>query len=83
MKKTNPEVEAHIFKSVENVNINQIMGYYDYDKRHNYYDDYDEQKYSLLLFIYIYNVNKMHKTLHNRALYDTIKLECEVINARR
>ena len=37
----NKYIEYNIFKSVENININQVMGYYDYDKRHNYYDDYD------------------------------------------
>ena len=38
----NKYIEYNIFKSVENININQVMGYYDYDKRHNYYDDYDK-----------------------------------------
>ena len=42
MKKTNKYIEYNIFKSVENVNINQIMGYYDFDKRYNYYDEYDK-----------------------------------------
>lgn len=42
MKKTNKYIEYNIFKSVENVNINQIMGYYDFDKRYNYYDDYEK-----------------------------------------
>ena len=41
LRKTNKYIEYNIFKSVENININQVMGYYDYDKRHNYYDDYD------------------------------------------
>ncbi len=41
LRKNNKYIEYNIFKSVENININQVMGYYDYDKRYNYYDDYD------------------------------------------
>ena len=40
LKENNKFVEYNIFKSVENVNINQIMGYIDNSKRHNYYDNF-------------------------------------------
>lgn len=40
LRETNKFVEYNIFKSVENININQVMGYIDNDKRYNYYDDY-------------------------------------------
>ena len=42
LRETNKFVEYNIFKSVENININQVMGYIDNDKRYNYYDDYKE-----------------------------------------
>ncbi len=42
LRETNKFVEYNIFKSVENININQVMGYIDNDKRYNYYDDYEE-----------------------------------------
>ena len=41
LRETNKFVEYNIFKSVENININQVMGYIDNDKRYNYYDDYE------------------------------------------
>ena len=42
LRETNKFVEYNIFKSVENININQVMGYIDNDKRYNYYDDNEE-----------------------------------------
>ena len=42
LRETNKFVEYNIFKSVENININQVMGYINNDKRYNYYDDYEE-----------------------------------------
>ena len=42
LRETNKFVEYNIFKSVENININQVIGYIDNDKRYNYYDDYEE-----------------------------------------
>ena len=42
LRETNKFVEYNIFKSVENININQVMGYIDNDKRYNYYDDYEK-----------------------------------------
>lgn len=40
LSKTNKFIEYNIFKSIENVNINQIIGYFDKDKKHNYLDNY-------------------------------------------
>lgn len=40
LRETNKFVEYNIFKSVENININQVMGYIKDDKRYNYYDEY-------------------------------------------
>ena len=40
LRETNKFVEYNIFKSVENININQVMGYIANNQRHNYYDDY-------------------------------------------
>ena len=42
LRETNKFVEYNIFKSVENININQVMGSINNDKRYNYYDDYEE-----------------------------------------
>ena len=41
MKKTNPYVEQHIFKSVENVYLDTIIAYKTKDKRHHFLDTYD------------------------------------------
>ena len=40
MKKTNPFVEANIFRSVENVNLNTIIEYKKDNDRHNFLDTY-------------------------------------------
>ena len=44
MKKTNPYIEKNIFKSAENVNITQIVSYYNDDKVHHFLDTYDKEK---------------------------------------
>ena len=43
LKKTNPEVEQHIFKSVENVNLSTLIAYKDKDGVHHFLDNYDEK----------------------------------------
>ena len=43
LKQTNPEVENHIFKSVENVNLSTIIAYKDKRGTHHFLDDYDEK----------------------------------------
>ena len=40
MKKTNPYVEMNIFKSVENVNLDTVIGYKEKGIRHSFLDDY-------------------------------------------
>ena len=42
LKKTNPFVEGNIFKSVENVNLNTVIGYKQDGVRHNFLDTYDD-----------------------------------------
>lgn len=42
LKKTNPEVEAHIFKSVENVNVDTVIAYKKDGEKHHFLDDYDK-----------------------------------------
>lgn len=44
MKKTNPYVEANIFKSVENVSLKTIIAYKDDEKKHHFLDSYDDEK---------------------------------------
>ena len=41
LKKNNPYVEAHIFKSVENVNIETVIAYKKDGVKHHFLDDYD------------------------------------------
>ena len=41
MKKTNPEVEAHIFKSVENVMLDTVIAYKKDGVRHHFLDTYE------------------------------------------
>lgn len=40
LKKTNPYVESHIFKSVENVQLNTVIGYKKDGKRYHFLDEY-------------------------------------------
>ena len=42
LKKTNPQVEQNIFRSVENVNLNTIITYKDDSGVHNFLDEYDD-----------------------------------------
>lgn len=42
LKKKNPNVEQHIFKSVENVNLNTVISYKDKDGVHHFLDKYDK-----------------------------------------
>ena len=42
LKKTNPFVEGNIFKSVENVNLDTVVGYKANGVRHNFLDTYDD-----------------------------------------
>ncbi len=42
MKKTNPLVEAHIFRSVENVSLDAVIGYKSAGQRVHFLDHYDE-----------------------------------------
>ena len=41
LKKVNPEVENHIFKSVENVNLSTVIAYKDKKGVHHFLDTYD------------------------------------------
>ncbi len=41
LKKTNPFVEGNIFKSIENVNLDTVVGYKAKGVRHNFLDTYD------------------------------------------
>lgn len=42
MKKKNPDVEQHIFKSVENVNLSTVISYKDKSGTHHFLDGYDK-----------------------------------------
>lgn len=42
LKKTNPQVEQNIFRSVKNVNLNAIIAYKDDSGVHNFLDEYDD-----------------------------------------
>lgn len=44
LAKKDPVIEYNIFRSVENVNLNTIIGYKQDGVRHNFLDTYDEQK---------------------------------------
>ena len=45
LAKQNPQIEANIFRSTQNVNLAKIVEYKDKDgKRHNFLDDYDKKK---------------------------------------
>lgn len=44
LKKVNPFVEANIFKSVENVNLNTIIAYKDKGIKHFFVDEYESKK---------------------------------------
>lgn len=43
LKKDNNEIDMHIFKSLENVNLNCVLGYIDKeDNKHEFIDEYEE-----------------------------------------
>ena len=44
LAKKDPVIEYNIFRSVENVNLNTVIGYKQGGVRHNFLDTYDEQK---------------------------------------
>ena len=44
LKQTNPFVEGNIFKSVENVNLDTVVGYKQKGVRHHFLDHYDEEE---------------------------------------
>ena len=44
IKKSNPEVENHIFKSVENVNLSTVIAYKDKAGVHHFLDNYDKEE---------------------------------------
>jgi tRNA(Ile)-lysidine synthase TilS/MesJ/rhodanese-related sulfurtransferase len=41
LKKTNPDVENHIFRSVENINLSTVIAYKADGVKHHFLDDYD------------------------------------------
>jgi len=42
-KKTNPNIDIHIFRSVENINLKTILGYHDEEKFVSFLDHYDDK----------------------------------------
>lgn len=42
LKKTNPNVDKNIFRSVHNVNLDTLIGYHDTKMQYNFLDDYDD-----------------------------------------
>ena len=40
LKEANPQIEANIFKSVSNVNLNTVIAYKKNGVRHHFLDDY-------------------------------------------
>ena len=42
LKKTNPFIESNIFRSVENVNLDTVVGYKQYGERHYFLENYDK-----------------------------------------
>ena len=42
MKKTNPNVDQNLFKALENVNMNCILGWHKDGERHSFLDEYDK-----------------------------------------
>ena len=42
LKKVNPNIDYNIFKSTFNVNLNTILGYYKYDEKYFFLDDFDK-----------------------------------------
>ena len=46
MKKTNPQVDINIFRSVERVNLSTIIGYYKEDEEHNFLENFEKDMYA-------------------------------------
>ena len=44
LRKTNPYIDYNIFKSMENINLNQVLGYKDEDKKYFFLDDYNDKE---------------------------------------
>lgn len=42
-KKINPNIDINIFRSVENVNLNTLIGYHKGEKKYHFLDDYDKK----------------------------------------
>ncbi len=42
MKKTNPQVDINIFRSVERVNLSTIIGYYKEDEEHSFLENFEK-----------------------------------------
>ena len=42
LRKKNPYIEKNIFRSVENVNLNTVIGYKKDGVRHHFLDEYDK-----------------------------------------
>lgn len=46
MKKTNPQVDINIFRSVERVNLSTIIGYYKEDEEHSFLENFEKDLHS-------------------------------------
>lgn len=44
MKKINPQVDINIFRSMERVNLNTIIGYYDDEGEHNFLEKFEDNE---------------------------------------
>lgn len=44
LKKTNPQVEYNIFRSVERVNLSTIIGYYNENEEHNFLERFSDEE---------------------------------------
>ena len=44
LRKTNKDVDHNIFKALDNVNINCILGYHDEDTKYSFLDNYDKKQ---------------------------------------
>lgn len=43
-KKINPNIDINIFRSIENVNLNTLIGYHKEGQKHHFLDDYNQKK---------------------------------------
>ena len=43
LRKTNPNIDHNIFKSLDNINLNCVLGYRKDDKKYNFLDEFDNQ----------------------------------------